>query len=286
MRFSFDAESDSEAPEAAPQSPDQAPLSPAHAPVYSKYLAPSDDDLEPAEAQPLPASVSPIVLSPDYLADFEPVEEDLEEDHGEDHEEDPKEDPSEEEDELSAPTDSPPARLYIDLPSEGTNVGPTSDPLSPAIDAFVDSWVAAPSPPLPPPSLLSPLSSPLPMIPSPPLLLPPPIRRDIISEVDMPPRKRARFAALSHRFEIRESSAAIAARQPGSALTREQEATYARQALTHAMDCIRGLQAEIRVLQQHRRDDADRLTMHIQRDSAREDARDPECHDGPTNTDS
>ncbi|GKD14660.1 hypothetical protein Tco_1199067 [Tanacetum coccineum] len=223
MRFSFDVESDSEAPEAAPQSPDQAPLSPAHAPVYLEYLAPSDDDLEPAEAQPLPASVSPTVLSPDYLADFEPVEEDLEEDPGEDHEEDPKDDPSEEEDELSAPTDSPPVRLYIDLPFEGTDVGPTSDPLSPANDAFVDSWVAAPAPPLPPPSLLSPLSSPLPMIPSPPLLLPPPIHRDIIPEADMPPRKRARFGALSHRFKIGENSAAVAARQPGSALTKGTE---------------------------------------------------------------
>ncbi|GKA82180.1 putative reverse transcriptase domain-containing protein [Tanacetum coccineum] len=265
MRFSFDVESDSKAPEDAPQSPDQAPLSPAHAPVYSEYLAPSDDDLEPAEAQPLPASVSPIVLSPDYLADFEPVEENLEEDPGEDHEEDPKEDPSEEEDELSTPTDSPSARLYIDLPSE---VKEDETPLSPAIDAFIDSWVAAPAPPLPPPSLLSPLSSPLPMIPSPPLLLPPPIRRDIILEADMPPQKRARFDALFHRFEIGESSAAVAARQPGSALTRGTEFGFVtaleevNERVTdlatkheplyrsHAIDCICGLQDEIRVLQQ------------------------------------
>ncbi|GKF58123.1 hypothetical protein Tco_0171660 [Tanacetum coccineum] len=145
----------------------------AHALVYSEYRA-------PAEAQPLPASVSPTVLSPDYSADFEPVEEDPEED--------PKEEPSkEEEEELSALADSLPARLYIDLPSEGTNVGPTSDPLSPSIDAFVNSWVAAPAPPLPPPSRLSPLSSPLPRIPFPPLLLPPLTRRDIIPEADMTP---------------------------------------------------------------------------------------------------
>ncbi|GJV19915.1 hypothetical protein Tco_1368935 [Tanacetum coccineum] len=38
----------------------------------------------------------------------------------------------------------------------------------------------------------------------------------------MPPRKRARFAAPSHRFEIGESSAAAAARQPMSTLARER----------------------------------------------------------------
>ncbi|GJW69527.1 putative reverse transcriptase domain-containing protein [Tanacetum coccineum] len=100
------------APEGRHHLQHQAPLSPAHALVYSEYRAPSDDDLEPAEAQPLPASVPPTVLSPDYSADFEPVKEDPKED--------PKEEPSEEEEEeeLSALADSPPARLYIDLPSE------------------------------------------------------------------------------------------------------------------------------------------------------------------------
>ncbi|GJU33983.1 hypothetical protein Tco_1182337 [Tanacetum coccineum] len=84
-------ESDPEALEAAPQSPNQAPLSPAHAP-------------------PLPASVSPTVLSPDYLVDSKPVEED--------HEEYPAEETSKEEEELLTPADSPPDGLYIDLPSE------------------------------------------------------------------------------------------------------------------------------------------------------------------------
>ncbi|GKF83669.1 hypothetical protein Tco_0248567, partial [Tanacetum coccineum] len=50
------------------------------------------------------------------------------------------------------------------------------------------------------------------MIPSPPLL-PPPTREDIILEADKPPWKRAQFAALSHGFEIGESSAGTAARQ-------------------------------------------------------------------------
>nr|GEW19757.1 retrotransposon protein, putative, Ty1-copia subclass [Tanacetum cinerariifolium] len=160
-------ESNLEAPKAAPQSPDQASLFPTHALVYPEYLAPSDDDLDPSEAQPLPASISPTVLSSDYSTDFMPVKEDLEKDP----EEDPKEKPSEEEEELSASVVSPPARLYIDLPSEGTDVGPISDPLPLSIDALVDSWVAAPTPPLPPPSPLSPLS----------YLLP----RDGIYEIDM-----------------------------------------------------------------------------------------------------
>ncbi|GKG14685.1 hypothetical protein Tco_0354285, partial [Tanacetum coccineum] len=100
----------------------------------------------------------------------------------------------------------------------GTDVGPTLDPLPSSIDALVDSWVAAPAPPLPPPSSLLPLSFLLLRIPSPPLLLPPPTYRDIIFETDMPPRKRVRFDALSHRFKIGESSAAAATREPMSAL--------------------------------------------------------------------
>ncbi|GKB86399.1 hypothetical protein Tco_0958671, partial [Tanacetum coccineum] len=223
----------------------------------------------------------------DYSSDFKPVEEDPEEDLEEDAEENPEEEPSEEEEELSTLANSPPAGLYIDLPSEtGLRrawmlVRPQT-PLTSSIDALVDSWVAAPAPPLPPLSPLTPLLSLLPRIPSPSLLLTPPTHRDIILEADIPPQKRARFTATSHRFEIGKSSAAAAARQPESTL---HKATYAQQAWTRAMDCIRGLQAEIRVLQQQRRDDADRLTRHIQYDRAREDARDLERHDGPADAD-
>ncbi|GJV57624.1 hypothetical protein Tco_1458629 [Tanacetum coccineum] len=95
---------DPEAPEAAPQSPDQAPLSPAH-------------------ALPLPASVSPTAFSPDYSTDSKPAEKDPKED--------PEEEPSKEEEELSALTDSPPTRLYIDLPSEVEEDEVPSTPPSP-----------------------------------------------------------------------------------------------------------------------------------------------------------
>ncbi|GKD66412.1 hypothetical protein Tco_1308520, partial [Tanacetum coccineum] len=155
----------------------------------------------------------------------------------------------------------------------GTDVCPTSNPLPSSIDALVDSWVAALAPPLPPPSPLSPLSSPLPRIPSPSLLLPSSTRKDIILEADMPLRKRAIFAAPSQRFEIGESSVAAAARQPGSTLARgtdygfvtvleEVNERVTNLAASHRHDSHE-LQAEIRVLQQQRLDDADRLTRNI-----------------------
>nr|GEY45321.1 putative reverse transcriptase domain-containing protein [Tanacetum cinerariifolium] len=54
----------------------------------------------------------------------------------------------------------------------------------------------------------------VPATPSPPLLLSPPTRRDTIFKADMPPRKRARFATPSQRFEtrgeVKESVTAIA----------------------------------------------------------------------------
>ncbi|GKC76284.1 hypothetical protein Tco_1127058 [Tanacetum coccineum] len=194
------------APEAAPQSPDQAPLSPAHAPLYLEYIAPSNDDLELAEVQPLPTYVSPTILSPDYSTDSEPVEEDPEEDL--------EEEPFEEEEEFLALADSSPTRLYIDLPSEVEEDDVPSTPPSPTSSYYIIPlsqtglrrvrMSVRPQTPYHLP-LMHWLTA---GIPSPPLLLPPPTRRDIIHEADMLPRKRARFAALSHRFEIGESSSA------------------------------------------------------------------------------
>ncbi|GJR68034.1 hypothetical protein Tco_0014099 [Tanacetum coccineum] len=92
-----------------------------------------------------------------------------------------------------------------------------------SIEALIAEYASAPIPLSPPPSLLSPLSSPLPFIPSPPLFLPSPTCMDIILEADMLLRKRVRFTAPSYRFEIRESSAAAAARQPEISLFRGTE---------------------------------------------------------------
>ncbi|GJZ01988.1 putative reverse transcriptase domain-containing protein, partial [Tanacetum coccineum] len=146
-------------------------------------------------------------------------------------------------------------------------------------EALIAEYAYAPTPPSPPPSPLSPLSSPSPLIPSLPLLLPSPTGMDIIPEADMPLRKRVRFTTLSHRFEIRESSAAAAARQseislPGgteimTALEEvkedmtdlssrqrldseefhiQSEARYACEAWSKAMDCNRAVHAELLAL--------------------------------------
>ncbi|GKF72549.1 hypothetical protein Tco_0208663, partial [Tanacetum coccineum] len=90
-----------------------------------------------------------------------------------------KEEPFEEEEEkLSAPADSLPAGLYIDLPSEAEEDEVSSTPPSPTSHHHI--------------------------IP--------------LSQTGL--RKARIFAAPSHRFEIGESSAAAAARKPGSALAR------------------------------------------------------------------
>ncbi|GJR78903.1 hypothetical protein Tco_0149688 [Tanacetum coccineum] len=49
---------------------------------YLEYLVPSDDEV-PIENQPLPTDASLTILSPGYVADFDPSEEDPEEDPAE-----------------------------------------------------------------------------------------------------------------------------------------------------------------------------------------------------------
>nr|GEX66561.1 hypothetical protein [Tanacetum cinerariifolium] len=155
----------------------EAPLLPVHAPVYPKYLAPSDDDIAPTEDQPLPAS--PIALSPGYIADYDPIEDGPEEDPKMDHvdyaaEEEQEESSKEEEEEHLAPTDS---TLYVlnSVPSADEtaqiSVRPHTPP-SPFTKARIFEYAFAPTPPSLSPYPLSPLSSPLPLIPSTPLLLP------------------------------------------------------------------------------------------------------------------
>ncbi|GKB87364.1 hypothetical protein Tco_0959636, partial [Tanacetum coccineum] len=52
-------------------------------------------------------------------------------------------------------------------------------------------------------------------IPLPPLLLPSTSHKDDIPEADIPLRKRARFTAPAFEFEVGESTANVAVRQPG-----------------------------------------------------------------------
>ncbi|GKC16370.1 putative reverse transcriptase domain-containing protein [Tanacetum coccineum] len=311
-----------EAPESAPQSHKEAPPSPVPAPAYPEYLVPSDDEA-PAEDQPLLADASPTVDSPGYIADSKPIEDDFEEDlemdpvdyaNDDEEEEEESSDNDEEEEEHLALADSLlPIPDYVSSSEETTrlrrvriSVRPHTPP-SPSAKARIIEYAAAPTPPSPPPSLLSPLSSPLPLIPSPPLLLPSPTRRDAIPEADMPPWKRTCFTALSHRFEIEESSAAAAARQIEHALTRSVDygfidtldasirATDKRvmtaleevnERMTDLAATHRALQRDVSVLQRQRIDDGDRLTSHIQHehDRFRELARTREAgrQDGPS----
>ncbi|GJY00153.1 hypothetical protein Tco_0357171 [Tanacetum coccineum] len=128
-------------------------------PVYPEFMPP-EDEVFPAEEQPLPVAVSPTAESPGYIADYDPEEDPKEDptnysadggddddddddessDDDEDDDDDVEEDEDEDEEEHPAPTNSVPP--------------------------LIARLLAIPSPP---PSPLSPLSSPLPQIPSPPL---------------------------------------------------------------------------------------------------------------------
>ncbi|GJZ09271.1 putative reverse transcriptase domain-containing protein [Tanacetum coccineum] len=109
-------------------------------------------------------------------------------------------------------------------------------PMSASMEARIAEHAAAPTPPLPVVSSPLPLPSPLTTSPtdtgaplgyraagirmraadaSPPLSLPPTSPRTDIPEAEMPPRKRACLTTPAPGYEIGESSAAGAARQPG-----------------------------------------------------------------------
>ncbi|GKF49878.1 hypothetical protein Tco_0143129, partial [Tanacetum coccineum] len=140
----------------------------------------------------------------------------------------------------SAPTPRPP---QIRIPFAQTllrrarkSVRP-EPPMSASMEARIAEHAAAPTPPLPVASSPLPLPSPLTTSPtdtgaqplgyraarirmraavaSPPSLLPPTSPRIDIPEADMPPRKRACLTTPAPGYEIGESSAAGAARQPG-----------------------------------------------------------------------
>ncbi|GKB32102.1 hypothetical protein Tco_0871503 [Tanacetum coccineum] len=163
------------------EDPEQAPPLPEFVlePVYLEFM-PSEDDVLPAEEQPLPIDVSPTADSPGYISESDP-EEDLEEDDDEDPEEDPadypterddneEEEPSEdkaddkdeddeeeEEEEHPALADSvPPPPVHhttarISIPAQA--------PVPFLSEEEVERFLAIPTPP---PSPLTPLSSPLP----------------------------------------------------------------------------------------------------------------------------
>ncbi|GJZ66689.1 hypothetical protein Tco_0623385 [Tanacetum coccineum] len=183
-------------------------------PMYPEYI-PQEDEILPSEEQPLPAAASPTADSPGYVTESDPEEESEEDD--EDPEEDPADYPAnrdndddddddededkdeeEEEEEHQAPADFVPpvhcmtARISIrDEPS--ISLPPMEE---------VERLLALTTPP---PSPLTPLLSLLPQIP----------------ESCLPLRKRVHFASPTPSHEVRESSAAGAARQDRSAVASE-----------------------------------------------------------------
>ncbi|GKA56570.1 hypothetical protein Tco_0755642 [Tanacetum coccineum] len=174
----------------APSSPDYVPgpEEPEHEfvpePVYPEFMPPEDDVL-PAKEQPLPTAISPTADSPGYIVDSdleEDPEEDLEEDpinypaeRGDDDDDDDEssdddedddddvEEDEDEEEEHPAPSNSVPPPVH----RVTARMSIRDEPPTPFwYEAEISRLLAKPSPP---PSPLSPLSSPLPQIPSPPL---------------------------------------------------------------------------------------------------------------------
>ncbi|GJW66405.1 putative reverse transcriptase domain-containing protein [Tanacetum coccineum] len=243
--------------EAAPESLEQAPPSPDYVPgpehppspdyvsgtEYPEYVARLDDEI-PVEDHPLPADASPTALSPGYVANSNPSEEDPEEDPA-DYPADGGDDDEEEEEESSKDDDD---EEEEEASEEDENK--EDEHLAPA-----DSNAATPPPPPPPPP-----RSPLTKVPfsqtrlrrarktvrlQPPMaastkalifyhdsvksyitttctittfVLPSADRRSDIPKMDMPFQKRLCLTALASRFEVGESSTAVTARQTGHTL--------------------------------------------------------------------
>nr|GEX66816.1 putative reverse transcriptase domain-containing protein [Tanacetum cinerariifolium] len=199
-----------------PEEPEQAPPSPVYIPyvpkpVYPEYIPPEDDDPEEDDDED-PA---------DYPADHDDDDEE-EEPSGDDaneKDEEQDEDDDDEEEELPASADSipPPPALRVTARISFRPQPPTLSFTKEDAERFLAM-------PIPPPSPLTPLSSPLPQIPSPPLPasipLPaasPPLqllssnRRTDRPGVALPPRKRLSIVHCPG-YEAGESSVAAAAK--------------------------------------------------------------------------
>nr|GFC11382.1 hypothetical protein [Tanacetum cinerariifolium] len=213
---------------------------------------PPEDEVFPAEEQPLPAATSPTTDSPGYIPEFDP-DEDPEDDDDEDPEEDPADypadhdddeeeeeepsrDDSNEEDEEQDEDDDDEEEEHLDSadsipppPPLRVTARISSRPQSPTLFFTKEDAKRFLAMPIPPPSPLTILSSPLPQIPSPPLPTSPPIlpiplpasspplqllysnRRADRPEVTLPPRKRLSIVHFPG-YEAGESLAADVAR--------------------------------------------------------------------------
>nr|GFA02040.1 hypothetical protein [Tanacetum cinerariifolium] len=171
-----------EEPKQAPPSPVYIPYVPK--PEYLEYIPP-EDEVFPVEEQPLPAATSPTTDSPGYIlecdSDKDPEDdddEDLEEDPADyptDHnyEEEPSGDYADEEDEEQDEDDDDeekehPALADTILPPPALRVTDriSSRPQPPTLFFTKEDAERFLAMPIPPPSPLTLLSSPLPQIPS------------------------------------------------------------------------------------------------------------------------
>ncbi|GJR41299.1 putative reverse transcriptase domain-containing protein [Tanacetum coccineum] len=229
---SFPVEDDSDIGSPGVDGPPIMPEDP-YAYIMAAYeIPPSPDYIPGLEVPPSPDYIPgpEVPPSPDYLPGCEEPEED-----DEDPEEDPAEYPADrdddddkdededEEEEHPAPADFVPpvhrmtARISIrDEPS--ISLPPREE---------VERLLALTTPP---PSPLTPLSSPLPQIPSPPPNSPTHIE---IPESCLPLWKRVRFASPTPSHEVRESSAAGAARQDRPTIARDDPYSIAREELDY-----------------------------------------------------
>nr|GEW16722.1 hypothetical protein [Tanacetum cinerariifolium] len=212
-----------------PPSPVEIPYVPE--PEYPEYLAPSEDEA-PLEDQPLPTNASPIAASPDYVIDFD-LEEDREDDHADYHADggNGDDEPSNDDDDDDTDNEDPKEEPFEDeeddkeeeehLALADSFVVPIVDHVLPAGDTDaleVDEPTHAPGSPIIIPLSQTHLRAPLgyraARIRIRALLSSTSHGTDIL-EADMPPRKRACHTTPAPRFEIKESFAAGAVRQPG-----------------------------------------------------------------------
>ncbi|GJU97044.1 hypothetical protein Tco_1326315 [Tanacetum coccineum] len=242
-----------------PEDPEQAPLSLDYPlPDDASPTAPSPGYVADSDSEEVPEE--DLEEDPNnYLADRgdDVTDESSDDNDNDDDDDDDDDDVEEDEEEHLAPADSSVVPVKDPVPStkdtEAFNTDESAPihepsprrrmarmsvrpqiPISDTTEVLIVEYASAPTPPSPPPSLLSPLSSPLPQIPSPPLPLPSPpttsltyaehqlgykaARFNNLPEADMPLRKIARFTAPTGRFEVGESSLAAAARQAGHTL--------------------------------------------------------------------
>nr|GEV44802.1 reverse transcriptase domain-containing protein [Tanacetum cinerariifolium] len=189
-----------------PPSPVEIPYVPE--PEYPEYLAPSDDEA-PLEDQPLPVDASPTAASPSYVANFN-LNKDPEEDP-DDHVDYPADGGDGDDD-----TDDEDGEPFEDEENE-EHLAPADSSAVPIVDHHHYLYHLHHYP--------SPLTT-IPTDTGAPLgyraagirmraLLPSTSRRTDIPEADVPPQKRDCLTTLAPRFEVRESSTAGAARQPG-----------------------------------------------------------------------